>query len=332
MRYIILFVAITVGFACSNDFELNAPAKETPVVYGLLSRADEVHFLRIEKAFIDQQTSALELAQRPEALYFEGIEVELVRERDQASFILDEVDGSQIGLERASGIFATTPNVLYKIDQQILNLQEEEVVRLNIRRPSTDELLATAVTPIVGDLRLNRPLTGSQKPALRIPEDDNLTLVWGATESAKLFDVTMLIHYQEFEANNPSSLVEKTLEWTVVQNQTAVDGPNRANPEGIGFYQFLNASIDVKPSLQRRIQTIDIQIDAAGEELFNYINVGQANTGITSAQVVPTYTNLSNGVGIFASRNRFLETDYILDNQTQTFLQTNELTKDLNFR
>lgn len=331
MKYSLITCCLFFLFSCSNEFELNAPAKEISIVYGLLSRSDEVHYIRVEKAFMEENTSALELAQDPNALYFEDVQVELVRESSGTTFLLNRVDASQLGLERETGIFATTPNILYKIDANELNLQEEEIYRLNIRR-AADELLTTAITPIVGDVRLNRPIPGDQKPPFRIIVDDKLTIVWAADETAKLFDVTMIINYEEFNPNEPNSVVKKSLEWTLAKSVEGIDGPNRAEPEGIEFYQFLNGNIAVDPNLQRVLKTIDISIDAGGAELFNYINVGQANTGITSAQVIPNYTNLSSGLGIFASRNTFLETGFVLDAQTKQELRNNDLTKDLNFR
>lgn len=331
LKYTLFVCCLVAFFSCSNEFELNAPATEIPIVYGLLSRADETHYIRVEKAFIAENTSALELAQDPNALYFEDVQVELVRESNGDAFILDRVDASQLGLERETGIFATTPNILYKIEATELNLKEEETYRLNIRR-AADDLLTTAITPIVGDVRLNRPIPGDQKPPLRILTDDELTIVWAADETAKLFDVAMVITYEEFNPNEPNSVVLKSLEWTLAKSVESADGPNRVEPEGIEFYQFLNRHIAVDPALQRVLKRIDIQIDAGGAELFNYINVGQANTGITSAQVIPNYTNLSSGLGVFASRNILLETGFVLDAQTKQELRNNDLTKDLNFR
>ena len=246
--------------------------------------------------------------------------------------IWERVDAAQLGLERETGIFATNPNILYKIDASTVNLQEEEIYQLNIRRPDSEEILTTATTPIVSDLRLNRPTPGDQKPPLRILEDDEITILWGADETAKLFDVTMIIHYEEFEPNNSNSLVNKTIEWPLVKNLEGTDGPNRVEPEGIEFYEFLRANIPENSNLQRVLRTIDIRIDGGGEELFNYINVGQANTGITSAQVIPNYTNLSNGLGVFASRNTLLEKGFVLDSQTKERLRDSDLTRDLNFR
>ncbi len=331
LKYTLFISCLVVFFSCSNEFELNAPAKEIPIVYGLLSRSDEVHYIRVERAFIDANRPALELAQDPNALYFEEVQVELVRESNGDAFLLDRADVSQLGLEREDGIFATTPNILYGIGANELNLQEEEVYRLNIRR-AADALLTTAITPIVGDIRLNRPIPGEQKPQLRIIADDELNIVWGADETAKLFDVTMIINYEEFNPNDANSVVQKSLEWSLAQSIEGIDGPNRIEPEGIEFYQFLNTNLNIDANLQRVLKTIDFRIDAGGEELFNYINVGQANTGITSAQVIPNYTNLSSGLGIFASRNTLLETGFVLDAETRETLQNNDLTRDLNFR
>ncbi|MEM1123639.1 MAG: DUF4249 family protein [Bacteroidota bacterium] len=332
MKYqVLLFIGLIVC-SCSNEFDLTAPAKEIPIVYGLLSRSDDVHYIRVEKTFIDNQIDAFTLAQDPNQLYFEDITVELVRENSGQTFQLAEVDGSQLGLEREAGIFATTPNILYRIVNAELNLQAEETYRLNIRLPNKDTLLTTATTPIVGDLRLNRPIPGDRKPPIRILSEDEYTVVWGADETAKLFDVIMVIHYEEFNPNDANSVVEKSITWTLAKNRAAADGPNRVEPEGIEFYQFLNGAITVDPNLQRVITTLDLRIDAGGEELFNYINVGQANTGITSSQVIPNYTNLTNGRGIFASRNTLLETGFVLDSATKEELRENELTRNLNFR
>lgn len=328
----LLIIGLASFFSCSNEFELNAPAKEIPIVYGLLSRADDVHYIRVEKAFIDEQTSALELAQQPDELYFDNeITVELVKESDGQSYILERVDVSQLGLEREAGIFATNPNILYKIDAVDLNLAEDEVYRINVRK-ADDTILTTATTPVVSDLRLNRPVPGDQKLPLRILEDDEITIIWGADETASLFDATMVIHYEEFAANDPNSLVQKTVEWTLGESIEAIDGPNRVEPEGIEFYRFLSTAIEENAAVLRVLRTIDIRIDAGGVELFNYINVGSANTGITSAQVIPNYTNLSTGLGIFASRNQFIEKGFVIDSQTKELLKNGDLTKDLNFR
>ncbi len=328
-----LFILLgLVLFSCSNEFELNAPAEEIPIVYGLLSRADEVHYIRVERAFIDREKAAFQIAQDPNVLYFENIIVEIIKESNGQSVILEKVDGSQLGLEREAGIFATQPNILYKVDAAKLDLQEDEIYRLNIQQPDAEAVLTTATTPIVNDLRLNRPIPGEDKLPLRILEEDEITIVWGADETAKIFDVAMLIHYEEFDPDEPNSLVQKTIEWKLVEGQIAIDGPNKIEPKGTEFYQFLSTQIEENPAVLRVLRSIDLKIDAGGVELFNYFNVGQANTGITSAQVIPNYTNLSKGLGLFAARNQFVEKGFVIDSQTKELLKNGAVTKALNFR
>ena len=327
-----LLLVLSSFFSCSNEFELNAPAKEIPIVYGLLSRAEPVHHVRVERAFLEEATSALELAQQPDQLFFEDIIVELGEEGSNNVVPLQRIDGSTTGLTRSEGIFATTPNILYRVNATELPLQEEAIYRLTVRRQNTEEILTTALTPIVSDLRLNRPIPGVNKRALRILEDNEVTVIWAADETAKFFDVKMHINYEEWNPNDLNTLETKTVIWTLAKNQAAIDGANKVELPGLDFYRFLASTLPIDASRLRRLTTIDLSIDAGGEELFNYINVGQANTGITSSQVLPVYTNLSTGLGIFASRNSFLESDFVIDSATREFLRDGELTRDLNFR
>ena len=327
-----LLLLISCFFSCSNEFELNAPAKEIPIVYGLLSRAEPIHYIRVERAFLEEATNAIELAQQPEQLYFEDILVEIEEEGTNKRVQLQRIDGATSGLDRAAGVFATTPNILYSVNASTLPLREDASYRLNVRRQNTEEILTTAITPIVSDLRLNRPIPGVNKRALRIVEDNEVTVIWAADETAKFFDVKMHLHYEEWNPNDLNTLETKTLTWTLAKNQAAIDGANKVELPGLDFYRFLASTLSVDATRLRRLTSIDLSIDAGGEELFNYINVGQANTGITSAQVLPVYTNLSTGLGIFASRNRFLERDFVIDSATRDFLRDGELTKDLNFR
>ena len=117
-------------------------------------------------------------------------------------------------------------------------------------------MLTTATPPIVGDLRLNRPIPGDQKPPLRILEDDEITIVWGADETAKLFDVTMVVNYEEFDPNNPNSFNDPN-------NQHGFYDPN--NPNNINNAEAVNensarnknnASTDNEDTKQKKKQKV----------------------------------------------------------------------------
>lgn len=329
--YLLALLTIIGLGSCSNDFSLNAPAKEIPIVYGLLSRADDTHYIRVERAFLEEATSGLELAQQADQLYFDDIDVAIVRVNNQRAYPLQRIDGVAEGIVRSEGIFATTPNILYKIDAATLQLQEGEQYELLIRN-ATETIMTTAITSVVSDLRLNRPIPGNNKLPIRILEDDELTVIWAADETASFFDLQMHINYEEWTATTSATPQQKTVVWNLSSNQTAIDGPNKVEVDGIEFYRFLASAIPTDASVLRLLGSIDIVIDAGGQELFQYINVGQANTGITSAQVLPVFTNLSEGLGIFSSRNQFVEKDFFVDSATRDLLRDGDLTRELNFQ
>jgi hypothetical protein len=115
------FFAITVLAillsSCSNDFDLTAPWKDIPVVYAIISPADTAHYIRIEKAFLDPERSALEIAKIADSLYYpeNTISVFLQKKGTTTLYPLTRVDGVKEGIVRDSGIFAQSPNWLYKI-------------------------------------------------------------------------------------------------------------------------------------------------------------------------------------------------------------------------
>ncbi len=112
MKKLLLLLLLPLGLllsACSNDFEVTAPWKEIPIVYGILSPQDTAHYLRIEKAFLDPNQSALEVAQIADSLYYpeNSITVWLVPTINPNNRIqLQRVNGALEGYPRDPGVFA----------------------------------------------------------------------------------------------------------------------------------------------------------------------------------------------------------------------------------
>ena len=101
--------------------------------------------------------------------------------------------------------------------------------------------------------------------------------------------------------------------------------------ENEAFYSGIRSALMVDPNVTRRIQDLKLVVIAGGEELANYIRVTQANLGITSSQDVPTYTNLSTGVGVFSSRNTARSESLELTGPSIDSLQNGRITGMLNF-
>jgi len=330
-KYLFFFLLISAWFfhSCSNDFDLIVPGKNIPVVYGLLNLQDQAHYLRVEKAFVDPNTSALEIAQNPDSLFYQNVTVQLKRLSDDALFNLTRIDGNTEGLPKEDGIFATAPNYLYKIDSATIKLKAGEKIGLIINRG--DELpVVTAETTIVPNMEARKPKAGQN---IGFTNGSSERIFWTAPAEARIFDVQFLIKYDEFPANDPNQLESKTLTWLLAKGlrNEGLDRVTLEIQDGLEFYSFLSKNIPVNTNLKRIFRGMEFIVTAGGTEIEQFINIGQANTGITGSQEIPTFTNLSEGRGIFSSRNILREKGVQITSMTRDSLRNGFLTKDLNF-
>lgn len=333
MKKSIILVGILtmlISYSCSNDFDLIEDWEDIPVVYGLLSRADTAHYIRVEKAFVDPSTSALDLAQIPDSLYYESIGVSVEHVNSGTIYQLEKVDGNLEGYQREEGIFANAPNYLYKFK---LPTNEKLVggttYKLSLNRG--DNLPeVTATTIVVDDLSIAQPTE-----TLKFEADRSTNFRWATGGSAVFFDLTLRLNYLENSVDNPNIFLEKELLWSVAKN--IPKDPNQnfgfySLDDGNDFFKFIAFELRDAGNLIRDFKNIDVIVNGGDQNLNDYINIGQANIGITSAQEIPTFTNLSEGIGIFGSKNTSILEEITLNTVTEDSLRSGIYTQFLNFQ
>lgn len=321
--------------SCSNDLDLTAPWQDIPVVYGIIDITEDTHYIRVQKAFLDPETSAVELAQVSDSIYYANIDVSL-KVNDDQTFNLTKINGEDEGIGKDAGAFANSPNVLYKISQADINLKEGDVVELMINRG--DNLpTVTAKTIIVGNSDVRTPGTGfdGEKTGLSFRNNVPTSIRWTASEFGVVYDLKLFFTYEEYLFTNPDDRDSFTIVLPVNRNilndgefSIGVQGPTGIT--GQEFYGFVASNIPVKEGYQRRFKRIDIQVTGGSNEILETFKIEDANTGLTSAQDIPLYTNLSEGRGYFASRNQLIDGRILLPSSRDS-LANGQQTKDLNF-
>ncbi len=327
-----LLVSLFVISACDNDIDLTAEFKDIPIVYGLISSNDDVHYVKIQRAFLGSQddNNALEIAQNPDSLYYTNLDVKLQRAGTDDIYSLSPVSAVDEGFEREEGIFAQEPNTVYKLilpDGEELVEGAEYILRIN---RGDDQPEVTASTILVEEFSVTNPSSAGDI-SIRYRQ---FTMGWRKKAGAAFYDVKIFIHYLEQNPENPSEFLEKTLIWDLAQNLDADTGsPNvfSFQFDGEEFYRFIGAELDDNQGFSRILSSFDFVIDAGGQELFDFINIGSANTGITASQVIPTYTNLSEGFGVFSSRYRLIHAGFTLNSEGRDSLANGIYTSDLGF-
>ncbi len=326
MEKCILFLILLVTFtSCDNELDLIEDYQDIPVVYGILTLPDSDQYFRVEKGFIDPTTSALEIAQISDSLYYQNAIVSIKDELTGDVYVCERVDGAQEGLPRDPGIFATDPNTLYKISADDFQPIAGQAYTLQLQRNEGDSLV-TATTIMAEEPVIVRP---SQTGTATL--DFNYLIPtavrWRGTENTGLFDLYFDLKYKERNTELGGDFENKSVRWNVLTNYE----DELYEIEGIAFYNFLASALETNPNLVRRFQDIDMVLSVGGDEIREYVRIGQANSGLTSSQDAPVFTNLSEGRGLFSSRNVSRNDNLNITIGTLDSLIGGEFTKDLNF-
>lgn len=314
-------------FSCDNEVILSAEYEDTTVIYGLINANADTQFIKVNRAFLDGNTNALSLARNPDRLYYDSLTVQL---RDLATNGIIPLD--TIVLPKEDGIFTNERNILYFTDSALLANRN---YRLEVIQADGKLTYADAVTldtmqvsrPQIDNLRVRPlPLTSNNGSIL----DYNFQFSHSARVAE--FEATLYLNYQEQLPNG--SRVPKSIAipiGKVVNDDLVARTDAEIEFPGRRFYETIANAIDPSnqnPKILDPQNNITIEIYAADEEFAFYADIYGPIDGL--AQVRPEYTNIENGIGLFASRSRTIAKTRLSDPSRQQ-LRTGGITGNLNF-
>lgn len=352
-----LFIGLLATLSCSTDIELNAPYQETTVVFGLLDPAVDTQFVKINKTWLGDGNNFDYAAIRDSSEYsmdeFNSVQVhEIVNGEIQNSFDLDTMtmsDKSEDGI-----FFAPEYTVFYFETPDGLN--EEALYQLDIDFKSKVDVKATTdiIKSEVGNITQPPFLAPPQGPATmgfatvaNVTIYPDYTLKWSTTENAKRYEVAFIIRYKEQIWNDleHTELVSeeiKYLDWFIgTQQAPDIEGNDLMDRQVNGelFFRHLMNRLDADPYITReigvwdadiqKVKVLDFELTIGNDELNTYMEINEPVTGIIQER--PEYTNVSNGLGLFASRSKQGIFDLGITEGTLEALIEGEFTATLNF-
>jgi len=317
-------------FSCDQDIDLTADWENIPIVYGLLNPGDTAHYIRVEKAFQDQEGNAYLAALEPDSIYYSAATVRLRNMSTGQEALLEKVDGAAEGYPRDSGLFAQLPNYLYKVRSSDFLMEGGDVVLFSLERGENLPEVTAECTILDEIIPLGGITPGSK---IDFPENRDVLFRWRAGDEARVFDLCLVIHYDEKLAGDPA-VRSYLLEFPMAKRVKRDDSTPFISTKvyGLEFFKFLAEHIEARTDATRVLTGMDFVITGGGEAIEQYIAIALANTGITSAQEIPTYSNLSEGRGIFSSIVRTSVPGLLLSDASKDYLLNSELTEGLNFQ
>ncbi len=338
----LLFVA-----SCSEEFDVAAPYRDITVVYGFLDMGDTAHYIRIQKAFLDQNQSAITMAKESDSSFYSNISVRVERHRISGnnayvdSIHLERVDLNDEGYPKEPGAFFNSPNYAYKFTNA---LDPQFFYRLKITNLTTGKVDSA-----------DAPVIDNSLSAFNVrPIDDTSVNLYGmrfySTLPNRYYSIDMQFNppanYSVNGYTSPASIAQAVIRFnwndSNIVEKTSVP---RSFDFNAGYLGFSSSNFEYKIDNLALYSAIRDGMGAAPDnvirlmnrcQMFVYLstpefaNYRQAllvqGNGITGNEIAPIYTNVKgeNTLGLFTARAA--HSGYItIDNQTMDSLMSSSL-------
>ena len=273
-------------------------------VFGLLDPSQVTQYIKINKVFTNPNSSVTQVAQQSDSLYFDSLAPFLIEVETGRSLPLYKVNY----LPKAPGIFNSSVNYLYATKEKIYannpaNPYEFYHYRLEIKRPSQKKVVQ-AITNVPDSTILLAPIgmTFFNKEMEFTP--GILRVSFQGPTNAKVFDAYFYFNYLEVNKKDTNLKVFKTLKLRMVNKYRVFDANEHESVsvgiDGNFFYESLLARLQLDTTVFRKIVPCRFELSNANLEFDNYISVAEPSIGIVQKQT--DYSNIVNGVGLFAAR------------------------------
>lgn len=314
-----LFLFSIFIFSCNTDFDINAEWEEVTVVFGLLDQNQDKQYIRINKAFLGDE-SAIVMASVADSINYnpENLEVKIQKvtydNLGNYNLISEKILRDTI-MYKEDGIFSADENIIYVFDTDNF-LAEGKNYLLVVTNLITGKVI-TGQTELIHELSL---MSSFNNPAYKMGffsqtgEFSTTTIEWDHAKNAAIYQLTMFLNYTEYGVQDT---VEKTISkiFPVVQ----YNGNSQMSQKITGeeFFSFIRNSIDPEDSnvQYRRVNDIDLLFSVGTIDLQTYINLNEPPTGIVQER--PLFTNITNGIGLFSARYNKIQGNILLTNTTK---------------
>jgi hypothetical protein len=334
--YSILVMALLLLAGCKQDFQTTVPKYvDTPVVYGLLAMSDygndgNTHYIRIQKGYLLKGNAYLATGIEDSIYYPDNLTVQLISSNGFSVYDLTRIDGATVGLNKDTGIFANVPNYLYTFHQF---LDSTRNYTLLITRNSGADTVAYANTSLVNTLTIYSP-SNLGNSTIAFSNANPATITWAAAQNSGSYDLTVRFFYREYITATNTLTKDTFIDIPVFRSY--IPGTTTGNitytftSSIVLSYMAQNIAHD--PTVYREFNNMQFNFAAGGTALTSYFVSQQAQSGLTSSNALPPYTNITNGVGLFSSREYQSVSGIFLTNEGLDSLACDPTASVLNFK
>ncbi|MFO7790174.1 MAG: hypothetical protein ACQES1_04575 [Bacteroidota bacterium] len=323
--FILLFAS------CKEEVDVNAEWESIPVVYALLNQDDSVHYIKVNKAFLGDATVD-EMASVSDSLFYDDIDVYVNQMRNNE--VVKRLDFVAVDtIPKPEGTFANDRNTIYVHQgniEALANNGNPYTYELHVDVPSADKHCTSSVQLISG-ARIIDP-TSIREIALNRYDIGKVNAKYETGENGMLYQMVFRFYYLEVTENGDTikDLDPIEISWPV--NSVPDPGTQIGLEFAVEkFYNVLLEQVPEKENVTRLVRypnSVSFTLYAADENFQIFSALSEPSFSVV--QEKPFFTNITNGVGLFAARLT-KRTYNKVSNPTISTLASDSITEDLNF-
>ncbi len=364
--YLYILLTILLFASCEEDFNIVTDYKDQTVVYAFLEHKDpwnpnlDTNFIVVNKAFLGEKNIYQMAAVADSVNYPDYNEVEVSLQRVASDSINASPIGDPIILSytkhyKEPGVFATDNNIVFYTTKALLPYQntnlnprpqeEKYYYKLTVKKPNQEEVYA--VTEVLRGIYEERPMSNPRKHrviqmSFPIPHK-KYEVKFQTNPGARMFQVGIRIYYYEKRTDgniyidyvdyNHHPLISSSINISSPEDMLVGISPN-------AFYGSLASQLADTNGVVWRIikskqtasrpETHSIAITLGTQETYIYNQITQPSYGIV--QQKPTYSNITNGLGLFTSKWTHRKNHFSIAPETVDSIALGMVCKNLKFK
>jgi hypothetical protein len=329
LKRLLLLPVLIIPFiihSCKNDLDLLDEYEEKIVCFAVLNPDDTMHYVRVSKVFLGEG-NALQFAQVQDSIQLrpENMEVRITRLQNnvEMQYWILTPDTS---IPREEGIFLYPQQVIYRGAFPLLTDGSEYKLTVT---DLVSGYVTTSTTTVVRDVVHTSPTVFQ---FMNFEDEGSISFKFNSSLHGRRYQLKLRFWYDEQFIYDTTQVSYRYVDWYLGETDSySVQGGEQmtVSVQRRNFLNMLVNQVEVNPLVRRVSRRVDFYYTAAHDDLVTYIKVQQANAG--SAQELPEFTNMENGLGLFTTRNTTIFTNFHIDQDTQYALTTEQMLDDLNF-
>jgi hypothetical protein len=300
-RYIIIVILLGViglNFSCNNKVDINDDYKEISIAYCLLNPTESRHYVKFTKAFQSEGNVYLAAADKANSQYSpDDLDIKLIEYSNGNPVKSIQLDSVLI-TNKDSGAFYFPNQIVYATPEgTFLNPSSEYKLKAEVK--STGNIVESK-TKLIQDFLIVKPIALTQY--LDFSGNYTQSVKFRSAENGKLYQLVIRYFYTDVYPNGNTEAQYVDWEFNQQRSQTT-DGGESIEYEFLGssFYSILAAEIPpATDGLKRYSDSLYYIFEVADEDFTIYMDVNSPSNSIVQDR--PAYTNISNGMGLLASR------------------------------